>query len=105
MRSSDAGYSNATGCAKARSLIPRSGAATPPRTMANYRRRRWRDTMTVHVDLNGLLAEAVGSDGLAADELAGLEPELARVRDDLATRRTAGALAFAELPYRRDEAR
>src|SRR5207248_2232650 len=47
----------------------------------------------------------VGSDGLGADELSGLEPELARLRDDLATRRTGGALAFAELPYRRDDVR
>jgi glucose-6-phosphate isomerase len=57
------------------------------------------------VDLNGALATAAGSDGLAAEELASLEPELARVRDAIATRRAAGELAFAEVPYRRDEAR
>jgi glucose-6-phosphate isomerase len=73
--------------------------------MANYRRRRWRETMTVQVDLNGLLATAAGADGLAAEELAGLEPELARVRDELATRRAAGDLAFADLPHRREELR
>src|SRR5439155_912959 len=73
--------------------------------MANYRRRRWRESMTVRVDLNGLLAAAVGAGGLAAEELAGLEPELARVRDQLAARRVAGTLAFAELPHRLDEAR
>src|SRR5438034_346344 len=73
--------------------------------MANYRRRRWRETMTVEVDLNGLLAAAVGAGGLAAEELAGLEPELARVRDQLAARRAAGTLAFAELPHRLDDAR
>src|SRR2546422_6936477 len=67
--------------------------------MANYRRRRWRETMTVRVDLNGLLAAAVGAGGLAAEELAGLEPELARVRDQLAARPAAGTLAFAELPH------
>jgi len=61
--------------------------------------------MTVRVDLNGLLAAAVGASGLAADELAGVEAELARVREEFAARRTAGTLAFAELPYRRDEAR
>jgi len=61
--------------------------------------------MTVRVDLNGLLAAAVGGSGLAAEELAGLEPELARVRDELAARRAAGTLAFAELPHRFDDAR
>src|SRR2546422_10776884 len=73
--------------------------------MANYRRRRWRESMTVRVDLNGLLAAAVGAGGLAAEELARLEPELARVRDQLAARRGAGTLAFAELPHRLDDAR
>ncbi|HJQ85757.1 MAG TPA: glucose-6-phosphate isomerase, partial [Candidatus Binatia bacterium] len=73
--------------------------------MANYRRRRWRDTNTIALDLNGLLAAAVGADGLAADELAALEPELARVRQSIATRRAGGELAFAELPYRRDDVR
>src|SRR6266704_3107029 len=61
--------------------------------MANYRRRRWRESMTVRVDLNGLLAAAVGGRGLA------------RVRDELAARRAAGTLAFAELPHRLDDAR
>src|SRR2546428_90641 len=41
----------------------------------------------------------------AAAERAGLEPELARVRDQLAARRAAGTLAFAELPHRLDDAR
>jgi glucose-6-phosphate isomerase len=67
--------------------------------MANYRRRRWRENMTVRLDLNGLLAAAVGVEGLAAEDLGALEPELARVRDDLRTRRTDGTLAFADLPH------
>ena len=61
--------------------------------------------MTIRLDLNGLLATAVGAEGLAADDLARLEPTLARVRDGLATRRAAGEFAFAELPYRRDDVR
>ena len=73
--------------------------------MANYRRRRWRESMTVRLDLNGLLAAAVGADGLADEELAGLEAELARVRDGIATRRAAGEMVFGDLPYRRDDAR
>ncbi len=59
--------------------------------------------MTVRLDLNGALAAAVGADGLEAEELAELEPELGRVRAELATRRAGGALAFAELPHRRDD--
>jgi glucose-6-phosphate isomerase len=73
--------------------------------MANYRRRRWRDTMTVRLDLNAVLAAAVGADGLEPQELAGLEPDLARLREDLAARRAAGTLAFADLPNRRDDVR
>ncbi len=60
--------------------------------------------MTVRLDLNGLLGTA-GAEGFTAEELAGLEPELARVRDVLATRRTGGELGYAELPHRRDEVR
>jgi len=56
--------------------------------------------MTVRVDLNGLLAAAVGAGGLAAEEVTGLEPELARRARRACGRRAAGALAFAELPHR-----
>ena len=61
--------------------------------------------MAVRLDLNGLLATAVGADGLAAEEVAELEPQLARVREELAARRAAGTLAFADLPHRREDVR
>ena len=73
--------------------------------MANYKRRRWRETMTVRLDLNGLLATAVGADGLGPEDLAALETDLGRVRDELATRRAAGELAFAELPHAKTDVR
>jgi glucose-6-phosphate isomerase len=73
--------------------------------MANYRRRQWRDTMTVRIDLNGLLASAVGDDGLSPGDLQALEPDLTRVREVLAARRAAGELAFADLPHQRAEVR
>jgi glucose-6-phosphate isomerase len=73
--------------------------------MANYRRRRWRDAMTVRLDLNGALAAAVGADGVAPEDLEDLEPRLQQVRGDLLTRRTAGELPFADLPGRRDDLR
>jgi glucose-6-phosphate isomerase len=69
--------------------------------MPNHRRRRWREAMTVRVDLNGLLAGAVGVEGLAPDALEALAPELDRVRRALSERRAAGELAVADLPYRR----
>src|SRR5207249_6109030 len=73
--------------------------------MANYRRRRWRESMAVHLDLNGLLAATVGADGVAPEDLATLEPALGRVRAELAARRATGGLEFADLPYRRDDVR
>jgi glucose-6-phosphate isomerase len=73
--------------------------------MANHRRRRWREVNAVRVDLNALLVEAVGAEGLTAAEWEALEPVLAGVRDDLAARRAAGGHAFADLPYRTDDVR
>ena len=73
--------------------------------MANYRRRRWRDAMTVHLDLNGALAATVGADGLEPGDLEELAPRLQSIRADLVTRRTAGELGFADLPQRRDDVR
>jgi glucose-6-phosphate isomerase len=73
--------------------------------MANYRRRRWREAMTVRLDMNGLLASAVGAEGLTPDEFAGLETALTGARDDLRGRRERGEVAYAELPYRNDDVR
>lgn len=71
--------------------------------MPNQRRRRWREAMTVRIDLNGLLAATAGAEGVTAEELTALAPELARVRRALAERRAAGALPFADLPARRED--
>jgi glucose-6-phosphate isomerase len=68
--------------------------------MAKPRRRRGQDALTVRVDLNGVFAPAIGSDGIAAGELDGLRPELERVRTLMGSRRTEGGLPFADLPYR-----
>src|SRR5262249_51800145 len=67
--------------------------------------RGWRESMAVGLDVNGLLATAVGADGVGPEDLAALEPTLARVRADLATRRVTGGLEFADLPYRREDVR
>src|SRR5262245_27376776 len=80
--------------------------------MPNHRRRRWREAMSVRVDLNGLFAGTVGGGGLvplspplAPEDLEAMAPELDRVRRELGERRTAGLLEFAELPYRRADVR
>jgi len=75
------------------------------RPMPQYRRRRWRDAMALRLDLNGLLAAGTGGDGLTAEDLAAFEPELLRVRDDVAARRAAGALPFTALPHDREAVR
>src|SRR5262249_26656722 len=71
--------------------------------MPNHRRRRWREAMTVRLDLNGLFAGATGGDGPTPEELEALAPRLDRVRRELAERRATGGLAIAELPYRRSD--
>ncbi|HZP41284.1 MAG TPA: glucose-6-phosphate isomerase [Candidatus Binatia bacterium] len=73
--------------------------------MANFRRRRWRESMAVRLDLNALFVGAVGADGLAPEDLGRIEADLARVREDLGARRAAGELAFADLPHRQDDVR
>jgi len=73
--------------------------------MANHKRRRWREAMTVRLDLNGLLAAAVGADGLGPEDLAALEGDASRARQELAGQRAAGTLAFADLPHARDDLR
>jgi len=73
--------------------------------MPQYRRRRWRDAMALRLDLNGLLAGAVGGDGITPEDLAAFEPELLRVRDAIAARRAAGELNFTALPHEREPVR
>jgi glucose-6-phosphate isomerase len=69
--------------------------------MPNHRRRRWREAMSVRVDLNGLFAGA----GFAPRDLETLAPGLDRVRRELGARRASGLLEFADLPYRRADVR
>ncbi len=57
----------------------------------------------MQLDLNGLLATAVGAGGLTPDDVAALEPDLARARALLSERRADGKLQFAELPYRSED--
>jgi len=65
--------------------------------MSAYRRRRWREAMTVRLDLNGLLGGAPGSRGLVPATLEALAPALRAVRAELRVRRDRGGLGFAAL--------
>jgi len=74
--------------------------------MPDYRRRAAREAMSVRLDVNGMMAEAIGASESQAgmtreevDELAPRTTEMARV---LLARRAAGELPFYELPHQRE---
>ncbi len=73
--------------------------------MPDYRRRAARDAMTVRLDVNGMMAEAIGPAGLTDPEIDALAAQAAELSDTLRARRAAGALDFYELPYQKDALR
>jgi len=58
--------------------------------------------MSVRLDVNGMMAEAIGKAGIERDEVDGLSPRLSEVLHVLKGRRSAGELPFYELPYEKD---
>jgi glucose-6-phosphate isomerase len=70
--------------------------------MPDYRRRAAREAMSVRLDVNGMMAEAIGQAGVAREEVETLATRTAEIAASLKARRTAGALAFYELPYQKD---
>ncbi|HYD48129.1 MAG TPA: hypothetical protein VEB21_07275 [Terriglobales bacterium] len=70
--------------------------------MLDLRKRSVREAMSVRVDINGAVAETIGSAGVAAAEVEALQPQLIAVADDLRAQRQAGQAAFYELPYERE---
>lgn len=70
--------------------------------MPDYRRRAAREAMSVRLDVNGMMAEAIGAAGVAPDEAAALVAPAADVARTLQTQRAAGALPFYDLPYQKD---
>jgi glucose-6-phosphate isomerase len=70
--------------------------------MPDYRRRAAREAMSVRLDVSGMMADAIGPDGLSRDEVDGLAARAAEVARVLAARRAAGELPFYELPHRRE---
>jgi len=70
--------------------------------MPDYRRRAARAAMSVRLDVNGLMAEAIGGAGIGREEIDGLATRLSEVSHVLKGRRSAGELPFYELPYQKE---
>ncbi|MFI5367336.1 MAG: glucose-6-phosphate isomerase, partial [Candidatus Binatia bacterium] len=70
--------------------------------MPDYRRRAAREAMSVRLDVNGMMADAIGAAGVARDEADALVAPAAEVARTLQTQRDAGALPFYDLPYQKD---
>ena len=71
--------------------------------MPDYRRRATREAMSVRLDVNGMMAEAIGTAGVAREEVDALATRVSEVTHALKGRRAAGELPFYELPYQKDE--
>jgi glucose-6-phosphate isomerase len=70
--------------------------------MPDYRRRATRQAMSVRLDVNGMLADAIGAAGVAQSELTELATRLSEIIHSLKGRRAAGEIPFYELPYQKD---
>ena len=70
--------------------------------MPDYRRRAARDAMSVRLDVNGMMAEAIGQAGVGGDEVDGLAVRAAEAAHSLQAKRAAGELPFYDLPSRKD---
>jgi glucose-6-phosphate isomerase len=65
--------------------------------MPDYRRRAARESMTVRLDVNGMMAEAIGEGGLSRAEVDTLASRAAETVRILEKRRAAGEIPFLEL--------
>ena len=70
--------------------------------MPDYRRRGARAAMSVRLDANGMMAEAIGSAGIGREEVDALGLRLSEVTHTLKGRRSAGELPFYDLPYAKE---
>jgi len=70
--------------------------------MPDYRRRAARESMTVRLDVNGMMCDAVGEEGLTRGEVDALARRADEITRDLAARREAGELPFLDLHKRQD---
>jgi glucose-6-phosphate isomerase len=67
--------------------------------MPDYRRRAAREAMTVRLDVNGVMAEAIGASGLSRAEVDACAPRVAETAELLARRRRTGEIGFLD-PHR-----
>jgi glucose-6-phosphate isomerase len=69
--------------------------------MPDYRRRAARAAMSVRLDVNGMMADAIGQGGVTRDEMGGLMPRVAEIARSLKAQRAAGELPLYDLPYQK----
>ena len=67
--------------------------------MPDYRRRAARDAMSVRLDVNGMMAAAIGRAGFGRDDIDGLAARTAEITRSLKARRAASDLPFYDLPH------
>lgn len=70
--------------------------------MPDYRRRATREAMTARLDVNGMMAEIIGSGGVAREDVVALAPRLSEAGHAIRGRRNAGELPLLDLPYQKD---
>jgi glucose-6-phosphate isomerase len=70
--------------------------------MPDYRRRAVREAMSVRVDVNGMMADAIGPAGVAREEVAGLATRVSEIMHALRGRRSASEIPFRDLPYAKE---
>ncbi len=61
--------------------------------------RAWREAMTIHLDVNGMMAAMLGEAGIQEDTFAALQPRLQAADAALQHARQSGTLPFYDLPY------
>ena len=70
--------------------------------MPDYRRRATREAMSVRLDVNGMMADVIGSGGVARHEVDALASRLSEATHTLRGRRSAGDMPPLDLPYQKD---
>ena len=70
--------------------------------MPDFRRKATREAMRIRIDFNGMMSDAIGETGIARDEVEALAPRIKEVSRNLEAQRTAGEIAFYDLPTQKD---
>ncbi len=73
--------------------------------MPDYRRRAVRESMAVRLDVNGMMSDAIGDEGLSRAEVEALVPRAEESARMLRNRRSAGELPFYDLPRQAETAK